>query len=172
VHRYLDEHPHEAIMGQLGDWKKPKIIAYKCEPGPTYIIGRYETACGGCDTLSYKGSHPDIEDLVRQAALKGNVIFEGLTVSSTYTRWLGISKDFPAQFIWMFMATSEEECYRRILARSGREPKRDAKGLADYQRKHHGCIVQMNRAIEDGEKVVQVHSDDAGYKALLYILGE
>lgn len=188
VHRFLAEHSHAPIMAQLGPWKKEKIVAYKCwetvfvpqgggkflveesQPPFTYIIGAYNTQCGGCDSMSYKGSHPDIEDLVRQAAAKGNVIYEGLTVSSTYSRWLGISKDFPGEFYWAFMSTPLEVCYQRILARSGREPKRDDRGLADYQRKHRGCQFQMQRARDEGEQVVELTSDDVGYAKLLEIL--
>lgn len=191
VHRYLAEHPHQEIMAQLGDWKKEKVVGYRCflsekdmvnwdiyvghpnRPKPTFIIGSYKSQCGGCDSLSYKGSHPDIEDLVRQGAAKGNVIYEGLTVSSTYTRWLGISHDFPGQFVWAFMATPVETCYERILKRSGgREPKRDKNGLADYNRKHRGCLVQRQRALDEGERVVDLTSDDIGYAQLLTILGE
>jgi len=171
VHRLLNEHPHEEIKAKLGDWKKEKVIAYKVhvseDKNPTYVIGRYTTACGGCDTMSYKGSHEDIEELVRTAASKGNVIYEGLTISSTITRWQRISDDFPGRFVWAFMSTPEEECYKRIVARSGREPKRDAKGNADYNRKFRGCNVQKAKLEAANEYVIELSSDDAGYEKLL-----
>jgi GTPase SAR1 family protein len=102
VKRYLDEHNHEPVLGQLGPWKKAKVIGYRCTAWtglPVYIIGRYETQCGGCDSMSYKG-------------------------------------------------------------------------LADYQRKHHSCEFQMNRAIEEHERVIQLSSDNRGYEKLLHYLGE
>lgn len=174
VHQFLKDYPYEEVEAQLGPWKKAKVVAYKVLTAvPTYVIGSYKSQCGGCDSLSYKGSHPDIEDMVRQGAAKGQVIFEGLTVSSTYTRWLGISKDFPGQFWWAFMSTPVEVCYQHILARSGgREPKRDRNGLADYNRKHRGCLVQRQRALDDNEQVIDLSSDDIGYAQLLTILGE
>lgn len=184
VKRFLNEHEHEPIEAQLGIWKKPKVVAYKVtapkepfihysgfvrtfEPQITYVIGRYETQCGGCDALSYKGSHEDIEEMVRLGAAKGNVIFEGLTISSTLTRWQRISDDFPGQFVWAFMMTPVEECYRRILARSGREPKRNDKGIADHQIKYAGCIRHINQLKLKGEQVLELTSDDAGYQKLL-----
>lgn len=191
VKRFLDEHPHEPIEAILGPWKKPKTIAYKCEPDykvqipsdeygifkevfvgkPTYIIGRYDTQCGGCDALSYRGSHNDIEEMVRLGLEKGNVIFEGLTISSTISRWARISQEHPGEFIWAFMATPVEECYYRILNRNGgREPKRDHKGMADYQRKFYGCKKQMETLSQAGERVVELTSDDAGYEKLLELL--
>lgn len=183
VHRYLAGHQHKTIEATFSDWKKPKIVAYKTWPDfedqtqplqpPTYIIGRYETQCGGCDSMSYKGSHDDIEELVRESLRWGNVIFEGLTISSTLTRWQRISDENPGLFVWAFMVTPVEECYRRILARNGgREPKRDNKGLADYQRKYNGCMNHITQLREKGERVLELTSDDEGYRALLQVLGE
>lgn len=188
VHRFLAEHPYTTIEATLNGSKKPKIVAYKCEmptdvfvsytgyvratpQSPTYIIGSYKTQCGGCDSMSYKGSHNDIEELVRAAAEKGNVIFEGLTISSTLTRWQGVSDSFPGEFVWAFMMTPEEECHQRILARNGgKEPKRDAKGLADYQRKYRGCMNHIIQLRERGERVLELTSDDEGYEKLLGML--
>lgn len=177
VKRYLDEHPNVPIITKLQeDWKKEKIVAYKCygsdrKSTPVYIMGRYETQCGGWDALSYKGSHQDLEEMCIQAAAKGNVIFEGLTVSSSYTRWLNVSKAYPGQMVFAFMDTPEEVCHERILARNGgREPKRDAKGLADYNRKFRNCVVQSQKLEDMGERVVWLSSDDAGYQKLLELL--
>lgn len=173
VKRYLDEHPHEPLEWLLSDWKKPKVVAYKClnKNTPTYVIGRYETQCGGCDAMSYKGSHDDIEELVRAGLEKGHVIFEGLTISSTLTRWMKISEENPNQFIWAFMDTPVEECYRRILARNGgREPKRDAKGMADYQRKYNGCMKHVESLNQQGERVIMLSSDEEGYQKLLELI--
>ena len=190
VHRFLQEHPHEPIKAILSDWKKEKVVAYKCnilnheeianrprfnvvdlsKPRFTYVMGRYETQCGGWDSMSYKGSHEDLQQMIDMAAEKGNVIFEGLTVSSSYGRWLKISQKYPGQFVWAFMDTPEEVCYQRILARSGREPKRDANGSADYNRKYHGCEVQSKKLIEMGEKVIWLSSDTNGYQKLLEVL--
>ncbi len=169
VHNLLREFPSRPVYRQLGDWKKPKIVAYEVDiPGaawPTYVIGRYETQCGGCDAMSYKGSHDDIEALVREFATKGNVIFEGLTISSTLTRWKGVDNDFPNRFIWAFMATPEDECLERILARNGgRMPKTDSRGLADYQRKYRGCVKHVTELGDEGRRVVELLSDEDGYK--------
>lgn len=42
------------------------------------VIGHYETACGGCDTIS--DGTEGIFQLVRQQAQLGNVLFEGLLI--------------------------------------------------------------------------------------------
>src|SRR5688572_16155116 len=185
VKRFLEDNHIEVepIELQLGEWKKPKIAVYRVVREPfvhysgfvktkpdTYIIGPYRTQCGGCDALSYKGSHEDIERLVRYYAGRGDVIFEGLTISSTVSRWQGISNDFPGRFIWAFMMTPEEECHQRILARNGgREPK-VKNGLADYQIKYRGCMRHLETLKGQGERTLELTSDDAGYQKLLEAL--
>lgn len=170
VKRFLDEHPFEEIKYQFSTWKVPRTVAYKCQMPDgslTYVIGRYETQCGGCDSMSYKGSHDDIEQMVRFGLEKGHVIFEGLTISSTLTRWMRISQENPGKFVWAFMNTDVEVCHQRILGRSGREPKRDAKGLADYQKKYNGCMKHIVALREQGELVIELSSDEAGYQQML-----
>lgn len=172
VHRLINETFELAtIKRQYSTWKEPKIVAYELVAGkPTFIVGKYETQCGGCDAMSYKGSHDDIEALVREFLPQGNVIFEGLTISSTLTRWRRISDENPGEFIWAFMDTPEEVCHQRILARSGREPKRDAKGLADYNKKWRGCMRHAVELQEQGQRVEMLSSDDAGYEKFLELL--
>lgn len=173
----LKEYPNTPIEGILSDWKKPRIIGYEISPpvlatAKTYIIGSYRTQCGGCDSLSYKGSFEDIERMIREALPYGNVIFEGLTVSSTYGRFLRIAEENPGTFRWVFMDTPEEVCHQRILARNGgREPKRNEKGLADYQIKYRGCLKQASVLTELGEHVEWISSDDSGYKRIIELLG-
>lgn len=161
------------ILEKLSDWKKDKIVAYHIPSINTYLIGRYETQCGGCDAMSYKGSHDDIEMLIRRYLLLGNVIYEGLTISSTMSRWRRISDENPGQFIWAFMMTPEEECHRRILARNGgKEPKRNEKGIADYQIKYRGCMHQREALLLDiSQSVADLTSDEKGYEGLLFLLG-
>ena len=176
VRRFLDEHPNYPVSAQLADWKKEKIVYYRVDPLPgsslpTYVMGRYETQCGGWDAMSYKGSHQDLEEMCLQAGAKGNILFEGLTVSSSYTRWLNVSKAYPGQMVFAFMDTPEEVCYQRILSRNGgKEPKRDAKGLADYNHKFRNCVVQSAKLEAMGERVVWLSSDEAGYQKLLELL--
>ena len=178
VQKFLQFHPHDPIVNTLSDWKKEKIVAYRCShygkpDWQTFVLGRYETQCGGWDAMSYKGSHEDLEQMAMAAAAKGHVIFEGLTVSSSYTRWLNVSKAYPGSMVFCFMDTPEQVCYERILARNGgREPKRDAKGLADYNHKFRNSVVQSAKLEAMGERVVWLSSDTNGYNKLLELLGE
>ena len=178
VHKLLGDFASTPIIRQMGLMKKPKIVGYDVlwtygnKPDVhTFVVGSYETTCGGCDSMSYKGSHDDIEALVMEFAKQGNVIFEGLTVSSTITRWMRVSQAFPGEMVWAFMDTPEEECHRRILSRNGgKEPKRDPKGIADYNRKFRGCVVQREKLIAAGERVIDISSEEKGYLAVIGVL--
>lgn len=178
VKRLLDEFPHEEVIEQFPGMKRPRVVGYLIrgfhgdEPN-MFIVGSYKTQCGGCDSMSYKGAHEDMENLIRDhAGLGHNVVYEGLTVSSTITRWLRVSHDFP-DFWWAFMSTPEEVCHQRILARNGgKEPKHHGKQqLADYQIKYRACLTQIERLKSQDEQVILLTSDDNGYNNLLAILG-
>lgn len=57
-----------------------------------YVPGHYETACGGCDTIT---SMDDIYDHVTRAAASGmDVFFEGLLLSSEHNRTLALAERF------------------------------------------------------------------------------
>lgn len=178
VKRLLKEFPNEPVFGQFAGMRKPRIVGYlikgfEADEPDIFIVGSYNSQCGGCDSMSYKGAHDDMEAMIREhASLGHNVVFEGLTVSSTLTRWLGVSNDYP-DFWWAFMSTPEEECHQRILARNGgKEPKRKgAQQLADYQIKYRGCMRHIESLKNQGEQVILLSSDDKGYNLLLAMLG-
>lgn len=175
----LEEFEHVPVMLQVGPWKKPRIGGYLIYPpsdssaAPTFLVGSYETKCGGCDSMSYKGSMDDIEALVREGVEKGyNVIFEGLVVTSVINRWRTVANDYPRRWVWMFMVTPEEECHRRIVARNGREPKRHGpRQLADYNIKYAASMNHYARLEAEGEHPLPVLSDAEGYGQLKYQLG-
>lgn len=178
VKRLLDEFPHEPVQAQWYDWKKPRTVGYlikgfEADEPDLFIVGRYDTQCGGCDSMSYKGAHDDMEKMIREHAAAGHsVVFEGLTVSSTLTRWLGVSNDYP-DFWWAFMSTPEDVCHERILSRNGgKEPKhKGPHNLADYQIKYRACMRHVDQLKAQGEQVMLLSSDNVGYNLLLAALG-
>lgn len=69
------------------------------------------------------------------------------------------------------MMTPEEECHQRILSRNGgREPKHDAKGDADYNRKYRGCMNHLAMLKSEQANVMELTSDDEGYATLIEVL--
>lgn len=88
------------------------------------IIGRYETACGGCDAFSWKGAADDIEALINSLTLTGrSVLLEGLIVSTWGTARL---QRLPSLHI-IHLTTPLEDCLAAVNAR--RAERAMAKGL-------------------------------------------
>ena len=73
--------------------------------GGVYVVGNYECACGGTDTLPSWGF---IHNVVREAALqRHHVLFEGLLWSHETKRTIMLSKDFQMQ-VWGIHLPIEE----------------------------------------------------------------
>lgn len=97
--------------------KLPPISAYGLQGTPTRVLGRYETDCGGCDTIA---TQQEIEDRAEFYAQHGDyhVIFEGLLLSTIFDRWLKFAKrneDLGCRFI--YLTTTPEECVEAVRAR-------------------------------------------------------
>jgi thymidylate kinase len=74
------------------------------------VIGHYETACGGCDTVP---SLDKVYELVQEHAAAGrHVMFEGLLLTNEVTR----TKALPDCRV-IFLDISVEECLRSVNAR-------------------------------------------------------
>lgn len=80
--------------------KQPLFYTSDRQPRPLAILGHYESACGGVDTISkYLGkgegnSYDTTFGLIRTLAKAGhNVLFEGLLVSGDQARTLALHKE-------------------------------------------------------------------------------
>jgi len=86
---------------------------------PFLVLGRYETACGGMDTISDKD---DRFDLMVSSCKPNHIVFmEGLITGKTFGRmgeWLADQEARgKGRAIWAFMDTPFETCVERVLMR-------------------------------------------------------
>ena len=84
------------------------------------IVGRYTTACGGCDGIK-------TQDLVCAAVtaatkLAPNVLFEGVIVSTLFSRYAALSQSLGLPYTWAFLDTPINTCLARIYKRNGGKP--------------------------------------------------
>ena len=94
------------------------------ESPPLFVVGHYESPCGGCDTLSFTGSQDTIWGWVREYHTKGyNVLFEGVIVGDDTRRTIQAHED-RLPLILIELTTPLDECLRGIQSR------RDARGDA------------------------------------------
>lgn len=82
------------------------------------VLGKYETACGGMDTISDKEDR--LELLRRTITGKGHkdriVFYEGLITGKTYGA-MGELSESTGNWIYAFMDTPFDVCVERVLAR-------------------------------------------------------
>lgn len=90
VRRVMDLYRNKARV-TVADRKQPiGYILYKAMHRPLALVGHYETACGGCDTIT---SMDDIYQRVRDAAVAGmDVLFEGLLISADANRVIALDE--------------------------------------------------------------------------------
>jgi thymidylate kinase len=80
---------------------------------PVYVPGHYETACGGCDTIT---KVQDVFDVVRAHAGNGeHVLFEGIISQDDTTRTIELKRNFPLLIV--FLTTPLEDCLAGIQKR-------------------------------------------------------
>lgn len=133
------------------------------------IIGHYETACGGCDTIS---KMDQIFDLVRRShALGHNVVFEGLLISADVNRTLALHQEgLPIEVVALDKVPIET-CLASVNAR--RLERLGPKKFTPVKEKNtiskfRGVQMSMKRLTEAG---VTVHScDRAEARTLLWEL--
>lgn len=100
---------------RLGNDKKPEGYRVDLPWGKQlYVVGSYETACGGCDAIQ---PYSLIWPRVVEYAQLGHVLFEGALVSSSYGNIGRASEEYGDQFVFAFMTTPLEVCLQRIAAR-------------------------------------------------------
>lgn len=162
VYRLLERYGSIPIMGVNN-----KPIAYKLGTvSPLYVIGKYTTKTGGCDTIRQMD---DVENLVRHYMKLGNVLFEGLIVSHVYKRWINISREMgKGKFFWIFLDTPLEVCKRRVFNRSHRWGANTELHIIQELKTNERTRA---KALADGEMVVDLHYKHS-YRQLRKILGE
>lgn len=134
---------------------KGKIEAYELGipgiSGEVFIIGKYETPCGGCDGIN---TQDEVCRRVRKYAKKGHVIFEGLIVTSCYKRYLDLFKKLKHPYRFVFLNTKIETCIkmveRRRASRGNTKPLDPTNTISKYE----ATLRSIERAKEDNASFI------------------
>lgn len=123
-----------------------------------YIIGRYETPCGGCDGIPTQN---EVCRLVRKYAKLGHVVFEGVIVSCCYKRYLDLFHKLKQPYRFAFLSTSLEVCLnsveKRRAARGAKKPFNPANTIS----KHKSVLNSIERAKEDKAEYMMISRNRA-----------
>ena len=96
-----------------------KTSGYVWDDPPVALAGRYDSACGGCDALSWKGAADDVEAQVMQDWRLGrSVLMEGLIVASWgVPRLLRMHVESGGSLRVVHLTTPLEVCLASVNAR-------------------------------------------------------
>lgn len=120
--------------------KNGKVMGYYCKQLNLFIVGRYETKCGGCDSIP---TQDEICRRVRKGLKNGwNVLFEGLICSHTAKRYAELYAEASSKGIetfYIFLDTPLEKCRENINKRRaslGKPPTTAKNTEKDYTSTH------------------------------------
>lgn len=125
-----------SVMGLMGDWqavhhdgRKQPLYYRSCSDWPrTFVLGHYESACGGCDTI---GSARAVYDLIKEltgresegvhvtddvGAPRPVVLCEGLLLSED-VKWTTKLKEEGHDVRVIFLTTPQEQCLDQVRSR-------------------------------------------------------
>jgi hypothetical protein len=80
-----------------------------------FVLGHYETACGGCDTIS---DQDEVFRLALSLSKLGDVLMEGVIVSCDFKRTLALRENLAQEDLAVvFLTTPLRECEEGIVMR-------------------------------------------------------
>jgi hypothetical protein len=130
-------------------------------PYPVTVVGSYENACGGCDTIRTVAEM--LRRVERAAALGQHVLFEGILISTTFGAIGEWARGRP-DVVFMFLDTPLEVCLDRLdrrRAESGRASK--PLNLDNVKAKWEQNARLLNRFRAEGLRAkIAPHADPAG----------
>jgi adenylate kinase family enzyme len=132
---------------------------------PIYIIGTYNSQCGGCDTLT---ATEQIEQIHKYAPL-GHVFYEGLLGSEYYGKLGQASERYGKEHVFAFLDTPIEVCIERVKAR--RLAKGNTKPLNEENTRNRiGKIEKLKSKLlmQDRYVVIIDHKDAVNQVTQLY----
>lgn len=151
-------------------FKRKQPIGYRLShPGRTalYVIGHYETPCGGCDTIN---GMDIIYELVQEAADAGaHVLFEGLLISAEVNRTLNLENYGELHVIGLDLPL--QECLDSVNERRRRkDPNKGPVNPKNTESKWKGTKQSIKR-LEDSGVSCEWHNRQTAFERVKELLG-
>lgn len=126
---------------------------------PMSLLGHYETACGGCDTIP---SMDNIYELVRERLAEGDsVLYEGLLISAEVNRAVALHQD-GFDITVVHLTTPVEKCIESVNERRWtKNPEKPPVNPKNTESKYKQTKTVCARLAENGIKVVEADRDQA-----------
>jgi hypothetical protein len=112
-----------------------------------YVLGRYETTCGGADTVESFGK---IRTQLSILARRGDVVFEGLLWSHVFKSSDEFARSTPHHVIFALLNTPADLCVRRVLARRRTAGNEKPFNPLNTLNKHRDIVRTQERLLRAG----------------------
>lgn len=126
--------------------------------GVVSVVGKYTTACGGCDTIK---TQDEICGRVRRFATDGHVLFEGLLISHLFSRYAALSDELGG-ICFGFLDTPLEVCLERVRARRAARGNTKPLNEKNTVQKWHDMRRVYGKFRDAGHNAVWVPNETAG----------
>lgn len=148
----LQKHEHTAINGLPLTYEgRVGVLGYHVPDLNLYILGKYTTACGGCDGIK---TQDEVKARLKVFLKKGHVMLEGILVAHTYQPWVEFAKDIEATYDadWNFLMldTGVEECVMRVNHRRALAGKGPIENEGNIRRDHARIATFLARFRKEG----------------------
>jgi thymidylate kinase len=165
VTKLMKAHHTELVVEVTTGKERPlvyKLVGTKLDGaplGPTYIIGPYETACGGCDAIQ---PYANIWPLVEKYAKKGHVVFEGALVSSCVGS-LGeaMAARRKKDCVVAYLDTPLQTCLDRIVKRRAKKGNTKPLNPKNTESKFKSVAATRTRFEELGVRTITINHKKA-----------
>ena len=94
--------------------KSIKELRYPPGKRPLSVLGHYETACGGCDTIN---SYSQLLTLIRNRHKTMDVLYEGLLISGDVKQTMKLFKKFKEEYQIVIITTPLAQCLKNVNKR-------------------------------------------------------
>lgn len=162
----LKKFPHEKILDEKG-----KILGYRVDAGlkkPIYLVGKYETACGGTDAINTQKESAD--RAIRWHEAGGHVIMEGLLLSGGGPKAeVTVRTTATGDYVHAFLDTPLETCLDRVRARRAAAGNDKPLNTANTEMKWGQCVSTYKTLKKEGYNVALIDHSDA-YNNVMEIL--
>jgi ABC-type dipeptide/oligopeptide/nickel transport system ATPase component len=137
---------HFDVESEIARPSTQRVWAYLLRNG-MYVLGRYETTCGGADTV---GSFGKIRTQLNILARRGDVVVEGLLWSHVFKSSDEFARSTPHHVIFALLNTPADLCVRRVLARRRTVGNKRPFNPQNTSDKHRDIVRTQERLLRAG----------------------
>lgn len=153
VYTLFDRYGKQEVLGTTG-----KVEGYRIDlpytDKPLYVVGRYTTACGGCDTV--KTQQEIVDRTVRYHKLGGHVLLEGLLMSGGLGTVGTLAELYPDEHVFATLDTPFETCLDRVIKRRAKAGNDKPLNPTNTKSKFDSTRNVMKKVLAAGKKAVWI----------------